>query len=246
LNPKPKEDFRNSLEKDIQRYCSSGFPKYPVYVSSNCEPLQPLEDEYRHTLYALKKLTEKDFPILIMTKNPSKLLEPDYVKALNKSKTMIQVTIPFLNNRFEPNAPTPNERIRAVGSLTTLGFQVVARVDPVIPVYDGIEGQSVEEIDSLVYKLHGVGVNLVVSKCLRLVNGIKKMYPRLYDCLKPYYRINRSEESHCELNCESKQKLLTPIYEACNKYGMKMATCVDGRHVNFPASIRCDGLEDML
>jgi len=235
----------NNLEKAVQRYCSSNLPKYPVYVSSNCEPLQPLEEKYKHTLYALTKLTENDFPVIIMTKNPGKLLEPDYLRAMNKSKTVIQVTIPFLNSRFEPYAPTPNQRIQAVGSLTTLGFQVVARVDPVIPVYDGIEGQSVEEIDSLVCQLHRVGVRLIVSKCLRLVNGIKKMYPKLYDCLKPYYRINRSEESHYELNSESKQKLLTPIYEACNKYGMKMATCVDGRHVNFPASIRCDGLEKM-
>jgi len=246
LNPKPKDDFEKNLERDIQRYCSSGLPKYPVYVSSNCEPLQPLEDKYKNTLYALRKLRANNFPILIMTKNPSKLLEPEYSEVLDKSRTVIQVTIPFLNSRFEPYAPSPNERIHAIDCLTTSGFQVVARIDPIMPVYGAIEGQSVNEIDSLVNQLHRVGGNLIASKCLRLVPGIKKMYPHLYDQLKPYYQINRSSESPWELNPESKQKLLTPVYKACEKRGITMATCVDGRHVSFPTSLRCDGLEEML
>jgi len=246
LDPKPKEDFEEHLEKDVEKYCSSGLPKYPVYVSSNCEPLQPLEDKYKHTLYALRKLSEKEFPIIIMTKIPHRLLEQEYLNAMNSARTIIQVTVPFLDSRFEPFAPSPNERIHAIQCLTSSGFKVVARIDPIIPVYGPIEGQSKDEIDSLMSQLHKAGVRLVTSKCLRLVPGIKKMYPHLHDQLKPYYQRNRSRKSPYELNPTLKQKLLTPVYEACQKYGMNMATCLDSRHVSFPRGLRCDGSEEML
>jgi len=246
LNPKPKDDFEENLERDVRRYCSSGLPKYPVYVSSNCEPLQQLEDKYGHTLYALRKLRENNFPVLVMTKNPSKLLEPEYSEVMDKSRTVIQVTIPFLDSRFELYAPSPRERIHAIERLTASGFQVVARIDPIVPRHGAVEGQSEKEIDSLINQLHTAGVRLIASKCLRLVPGIKKVYPHFYDQLKPYYRMNRSNESPWELNPESKQKLLTPVYEACKKYRMRMATCVDSRHVHFPASLRCDGFEETL
>lgn len=181
-----------------------------------------------------------------MTKNPGKLLEPDYLEVLDKSQTVIQVTVPFLNNRFEPYAPLPNDRIHAMKSLTALAFQVVARIDPIIPTYGNVEGQSENEIDCLVSQLRKAGVWLIVSKCMRLAIGIKKVYPHFYDELKPYYRMNRSSDRHWELSAESKQKLLEPIYSACEKYGMKMATCVDSRHVNFPKSMRCDCFEEIV
>jgi len=76
LNPKCKVEFMSNLDKDIQRYEECRLPKNLVYVSSNCEALQPLlEDRYRHTMYALRRLREAGFPIIVMTKNPGKLLE---------------------------------------------------------------------------------------------------------------------------------------------------------------------------
>jgi DNA repair photolyase len=247
LDPKCKVEFSANLDKDIQRYEKHGLPKKLVYVSSNCEALQPLlEDKYVHTLYALRKLKEAGFPIIIMTKNPSKLLEHDYLEALDKSKTVIQTTIPFLDSRFEPLAPSPQERIRAIHELVEAGYKVVARVDPIVPAYGKIQGQSRKEINALLEQLHSNGVSNIVSKCMRLSIGIKKLYPGFYEGLKPYYLANGFRESRSVyvLNLNAKRRLMASVHESCLSYGMKLWTCMD--NVGFAETSTCDGSEEIL
>jgi len=60
LNPRIKKNFKGRLDRDIKEYCDLGLPKIPVYLSSNCEPFQPLEEEHRHSLYALQRLTGRN------------------------------------------------------------------------------------------------------------------------------------------------------------------------------------------
>jgi len=244
LQPKPKVEFRKRLNEDIERFCSSGLPKYPIYVSSSCEPFQPLEATYGHSLYTLRRLAENGFPIIIMTKNPEKLLEHDYLKVLSESKVIIQVTIPFSDSRFEPYSPPPERRIKAVAELIEMGFTVTVRLDPLIPSFGGVKGQSKEEISFLVSKFSDVGVSYIVSKCLRLVPGIAKMYPTFYYTAKPYFKNRASEEGLCELSLEAKKELLTPVYQACREHGMKLCTCLD--HIAFPHSTFCDMAEELF
>jgi len=245
-NPKPKKDFENNLRKDLLRYTSKGWPRFPVYVSSNCEPFQPLEEKHRFTLFTLKELAKNGFPLIVMTKNPKQLLSSDYLETLDKNQTVIQITIPFLDTRFEPYAPEPNRRIKEMEKLAKHDLNVVVRIDPIIPTYGNIIGQTQKEIDSLIDQIFKAGIRLIGSKCLRLVAGIKKLYPKFYDELRPFYKANRLKESPWELNPELKKQLLTKVYTACNIYGLRMATCIDGRHVNLPGTLKCDGSDTIL
>jgi DNA repair photolyase len=43
-NPEPKKDFKKRLGEDLKKYCQLGYPKYPVYICSSCDPFQPLEE----------------------------------------------------------------------------------------------------------------------------------------------------------------------------------------------------------
>ena len=65
------EDLRMRLARDMREYVARGFPRYHVYVSSNCEAFEPsLEERYRDTLHALNILRDAHFPVVIMTTNP--------------------------------------------------------------------------------------------------------------------------------------------------------------------------------
>jgi hypothetical protein len=139
-----------------------------VYLSSNCDAFESgLEERYGDALYSLKVLRDANFPILIMTKNPSMLLKPDYSDAIDKSRTVIQTTIPFVDSRFEPYAPAPQSRLEAVGELVERGFKIVVRLDPVVPSSGTVKGRSEEEINRLVEQARGLAVRYLVSKCLR-------------------------------------------------------------------------------
>jgi DNA repair photolyase len=245
-NPRCKKDFRTRLERDIKEYLAQGYAKYPVYLSSNCDAFESsLEERYGDALYSLKVLRDANLAILIMTKNPSMLLKPDYSDAIDKSRTVIQTTVPFVDSRFEPYAPAPELRFKAVGELVERGFKAVVRLDPVVPSSGTVEGQSEEEINRLVEQARSIGVRHIVSKCLRLSIGIKKLYPDFYDQLKPYYRVHGQRESRSVwvLRPDVKEKLLTPVHEACKRNQVTLFTCMD--HVSF-SDARCDGTEEIL
>ncbi|MEM3437256.1 MAG: DUF1848 family protein [Nitrososphaerales archaeon] len=248
-SPKPKGDFKAKLDRDIEKYNASGFPKYPTYLSSNTDPCQLLEERYHHTLYALKKLGEHGYPIVFMTKNPEMLLRSDYIEAIVKSRTVIQVTIPFIDSRFEPRAPHSMKRIYAVKQLVKLGFMVVVRLDPLVPTYGDIKGQSVNEIELLIEKFVNAGVKHIISKSLHLIN-VKKLHSRphswFYEKLKPLYleRGFKISRTTMLLNIEERRKLLKPVHEVCVKYGIKLFTCSDPPF--WRDCIGCDGVEEIL
>jgi DNA repair photolyase len=238
--PRCKQNFEKRLERDIKDALRLGLDKLPVSISNSCEPFQPLEDKYRHALLAIKLLTESGFRILILTKNPAKLLDIELLEAMDSKKTFIEATIPFQNSKFfEPNALPTTERIQAVAELIKHGFTVAVRVDPIIPQYGNIPGQTASEIETLIEKLHDARVKFIIAKCQRLVGATAKVHPELYYGLRPFYVANGSWTGNCyELKDEVKQKLHVPIYQACNQHNMLYSTCLD--NVHFPNSVRCD------
>ncbi len=97
--PRCKSNFEENLKKDVKKAVEIGLNKLPVSTSNSCDPLQPLEDKYGHTLFTIKLLTENDFPIII-TKNPSKLLESKYLEAMDSKRTLIEVTAINMKSEF--------------------------------------------------------------------------------------------------------------------------------------------------
>jgi DNA repair photolyase len=238
--PRCKPSFEENLKKDVKKAVEIGLNKLPVSISNSCDPLQPLEDKYGHTLLTVKLLTENGFPIIIVTKNPSKLLESKYLEAMDSKRTLIEVTVINLDSKsFEPNTPPPMERIAAAGELVEVGFNVAIRIDPIIPRFGEILGQSPSEIETLIENIREIGVKLVVAKCLRLVGATAKAHPAFYYGLRPYYKIHGVWTGNCyELRNDVKQILHMPVYSACLKHGIGYSTCLDD--VDLPGSTPCD------
>jgi DNA repair photolyase len=238
--PRCKSNFEENLKKDVKKAVEIRLNKLPVSISNSCDPLQPLEDKYRHTLLTIKLLTENDFPIIVITKNPSKLLESKYLEAMDSKRTLIEVTVINMNSEFfEPNAPPSIERIAAVEELIKIGFNVAIRIDPIIPRFGGILGQSPSEIETLIENIREIGIKLVVAKCLRLVGATARVHPAFYYGLLPHYKTHGVWSRNCyELKNNIKQILHMPVYSACLKRGIGYSTCLD--NVDLPGSTPCD------
>jgi len=224
-NPSTKKLFRGRFKRDLEALERLNPSKCTMYISPSCEPLSlELEKRYGNTLYVLKTIREYSFiDVVILTKNPSLLLEPEYLEALNRKNMRVEASIPFLDSRFEGYAPSPSNRMEAVSSLTKEGFRVYLRVEPVTPSFGGIVGQSKVELELLIGEAKKAGVCRVISRCLILPIGVCKTFPTFYKELKPYYQqYGYRSGTYYILDRHVRLKLIKPLYDACRIYGVEL------------------------
>jgi DNA repair photolyase len=153
-----KDDFKKKLLKDLSEIEEFNLPAAPVHLSNSTDPLQPIERQQKLTLYTLQQLLryrQYFTSVVILTKNPSILLEPEYMAVLKKL-----VKLPeghshksFFGNNFEPTlkieaslafanqddadfydlgAPSILNRKNALKQLRQNDIPVVLRIDPLL------------------------------------------------------------------------------------------------------------------
>jgi DNA repair photolyase len=109
--------------------------KGTVWISSVCDPYQPLEAKYRLTRGCLEELLKKQLPVNIQTKSKLVLKELDLFQQF---KTIdVGFTITTNNERitklFEPQASPVKERIKALKILHDAGLRTFAFIGPLLP-----------------------------------------------------------------------------------------------------------------
>jgi len=222
--PRVKPNFRKGLITDIKRLREKE-ERVWISISNSCDPLQPLEERVGDTLFALNKLSESGFPLLLITKNPKLLLVKGYMEALSKGPSKIQVSIPFIKTPLEGGAPPSEERFLSIKELVKEGLDVSIRIDPVIP---GQIGQDVQELKELIFRAKEAGVKKIYAKVLRLMTGFKRIRPKFYETLLPFYK---KEGVWCGtyyvLKDHIKEELLLPIWESAQEAEMELFTCTD-------------------
>lgn len=247
-NPHIKANFEKALRADIEKIFLYGLDKLVVSISNSTDPFQePIESTYKHSLFALKALKDRGLKIMILTKNPKKLLENEYLDAMDREKTAIEVSIGFFKDRghLEPHAPSIEERISSAGQLIAKGFKKLAvRVDPIIP--QEIGGQTPEEIAILIKRLKDVGITHVISKVFRLVGAIQKTNPNFFKAAKDHYIRNGAKwhKNYYLLPVDKKAALLNMVYDACQEEGMVLSVCYED--FRMPGASRCDLAESKL
>jgi len=157
--PNCKNRFRQDLCKDSEALEAYDVPPAPVHLSNSTDPLQPLEQEHRHTLFVLEKLAEhrnRFTTVTLLTKNPAMLMDDRYVRALNRLNDLpadhprrawfdaqgypplrVECSLAFLNDErrqlLDPAAPSVESRMAALRFLRKEGIPVFLRIDPLFP-----------------------------------------------------------------------------------------------------------------
>jgi DNA repair photolyase len=157
--PNCKKDFRAGLLKDLDALEAHNVPPAPVHLSNSTDPLQPLEQEYRDTLYALEKLAERRHrftSITLLTKNPAMLVDDRYVGVMRRLSKLpadhprrlwfdeqgypplrVECSLAFYDDEhrrlLDPAAPSVESRMEALRFLHREGLPVFVRIDPLFP-----------------------------------------------------------------------------------------------------------------
>jgi DNA repair photolyase len=109
--------------------------KGTVWISSVCDPYQPLEAKYRSTRMCLEELLLSQFPVNIQTK--SKLVLRDLGLFRQFETIDVGLTIATDDERvaalFEPQASSVKERITALETIHDAGVRTFAFIGPLLP-----------------------------------------------------------------------------------------------------------------
>jgi DNA repair photolyase len=120
-----------------------------VWVSGVCDPYQPLERKYELTKKCLEILVRYSWPTTIQTKSPLVLRDTNLFKRSDKIEVGLSVTTANdeMRRLFEPNAPSIEERIKALEILHLAGIKTYAMVAPMLPGVEGLADRLSGKVD---------------------------------------------------------------------------------------------------
>jgi len=125
-----KKNAVELLKKQLERA-----KKGTVWISSVCDPYQPLEAGYELTRGCLKELLKKQFPVNIQTKSKLVLRDLDLFRQF--ATIDVGFTIATDDEKvaklFEPQASPVNERIKALETIHDEGIRTFAFIGPLLP-----------------------------------------------------------------------------------------------------------------
>ncbi len=118
------------LRKQIQKA-----KKGTVWISSVCDPYQPLEAKYKLTRRCLQELLEKQFPVNIQTKSKLALRDLDLFEQFEVIDVGFTTTTDDerLAKLFEPMASPVKDRIDALQRIHEAGIRTFAFIGPLLP-----------------------------------------------------------------------------------------------------------------
>lgn len=138
-----------------------------VWISSVCDPYQPLEAKYQLTRQSLKELAALQYPVNIQTK--SKLILRDLDLFLEFEEIQVGFTITTDDEKvaklFESGASCVSDRITALEKIHEKGVNTFAFLGPLLP------GNP----ESLVARLDGIVDEVLIDR-MNYLGTIKNYY----------------------------------------------------------------------
>jgi DNA repair photolyase len=165
------------LKKELEPKRKPLDPGYMLIGGGVGDSYQPVEKQYKLTRRVLELLSEKDFPVHVLTKSVLVERDVDILKKINE-KTMAIVSFSFssaddkISEIFEPGVPPPSERLETIKHLKDEGFSCGMYLMPVIPF---ISDKS-PIMDFTLSEAKRVGVDFVVFSGMTLKDGRQREY----------------------------------------------------------------------
>ena len=109
--------------------------KGTVWISSVCDPYQPVEKTYHLTRKCLIELAHRQFPVQVQTKSALVLRDIDVLKRFETVEVGFTVTTDDERTAslFEPKVSSISERLESLGMIRAAGIRTFAFVGPILP-----------------------------------------------------------------------------------------------------------------
>lgn len=173
-------------ELDLRRKRTPLQPGYVMVGGGVGDSYQPVEEKYGLTRKTLTLLSEKKFPVHILTKSTLVSRDIDLLQKINETSKAI-VSFSFsstdesISRIFEPGVPSPQERLETMAFLKDQGLACGMFLMPVIPFITDTK----EILHKTIHDAKDVGVDFIICGGMTLKDGKQKDY--FLNVLKKYY-----------------------------------------------------------
>ncbi len=231
FNVRIKKDLIKKLRSDIKKIDRNLF----VSMSNSSDPYPPIERKLGITRKVLELFMNNDIRYQIVTKSDIVVRDIDI---LSKSRCSIAITVTTLKDtlarRLEPNAPSPNNRVKALEELSENGIPIIVRIDPIIPFIN--DDEVTELIDRLSF------VNHITTSTFKprfdSWKRFKKVFPIETGKLeKLYFKEGEKISNSWYLPQYIRYEILSKVREKTEEYGISFGSCRE----NYYSNPTCDG-----
>ena len=183
---------------------------------------QPAEKRFGLSRKMLEVVRDLEFPVHVVEKSDLVLKDLDVLKEIHE-RAWACVSFSFstvdekVSRIFEPVAPSPERRLKAMKEVADAGIVTGANLMPVLPFIT----DSVEMMEDVVKEVRNRGGKFVLIGGLTLDNNVKKRYFRLLrerfpELLPKYEELYSSEEIQ-----EHYGEIGREVGKICERYGLK-------------------------
>jgi DNA repair photolyase len=147
---------------------------------------QPVEEKYKLTRKTLSLLSEKNFPVHILTKSTLVKRDIDILEKINEtSKAIVSFSFSSTDEKissiFEPGVPSPQKRLETISFFKNKGIACGMFLLPVIPFIT----DTYTAMEKTLQDAQAVGVDFIIFGGMTLKEGKQKEY--FLNILKRHY-----------------------------------------------------------
>jgi DNA repair photolyase len=178
------EVLRRELESKRKR---TPFKRGYVMVGGGVgDSYQSVEEKYELTRKTLELLSEKKFPVHILTKSTLVKRDVDILKKINETnRAIVSFSFSSTNEKmsriFEPGVPSPRKRLETISFFKDNGIACGMFLLPVIPFITDMK----DVLEKTIQDAQDVGVDFIIFGGMTLKDGKQKEY--FLKVLQQYY-----------------------------------------------------------
>lgn len=183
---------------------------------------QPAERRFGLSRKMLEVVNEVAFPVHVVEKSDLVLKDLDVLKEIHE-RAWACVSFSFstvdesISRIFEPVAPPPEKRLKAMREIADAGILTGANLMPVLPFIT----DSPRLMEDVVKKVKEYGGTFVLVGGLTLDNNVKERYFRLLKNKSPELVPKYDEFYGSERIQEHYRRIGNEVSEICKKYGLR-------------------------
>jgi len=195
----------------------------PIHWGGMSDPFQPCELKYKYSLKALQYFSEYNYPVVISTKGKLCVEEP-YISLIKAGNVVMQISaLCSKYDELEPGAPSFQERLRMIETLSKNAKRVIVRCQPYIP-------DIFQDVKSNIKKFADAGAYGVIFEGMKFVRKKPGLVKVAGDMVIPVEILKREFER---------------LKQECHKYGLKFYSG-ENRLRKIGDSLTCCGIDDLI